>query len=72
MFSNTLMSKGENKSGLDATTEDPSRIVYSFKVSINSKGGDCWHVYRQIFLVIHGKNIDGKQEDETHGIRFRG
>jgi hypothetical protein len=23
-----------------------SRIVQSFKVSINSKGGYCWHVYR--------------------------
>jgi hypothetical protein len=26
------------------------------RVSINAKGGYCWHVYRQSVLVIDGKN----------------
>jgi hypothetical protein len=30
--------------------------VKPFKVSINAKGGDCWHVYRNNVLVIDGKN----------------
>jgi hypothetical protein len=29
--------------------------MQSFRVSINAKGGDCWHVYRQSVLVIDGK-----------------
>jgi hypothetical protein len=56
MFSLTLMSKGEKRSGLDATVGGPSRIVQPFRVSINAKGGDCWHVYRKSVLVIDGKN----------------
>jgi hypothetical protein len=32
------------------------RIVQPFRVSINAKGGDCWHVYRKSVLVIDGKN----------------
>jgi hypothetical protein len=56
VFSLTLMSKGEKRSGLDATVGGPSRIAQSFRVSINAKGGDCWHVYRQSVLVIDGKN----------------
>jgi hypothetical protein len=43
MFSLTLMSKGEKRSGLDAIVGGPSRIVQPFRVSINAKGGDCWH-----------------------------
>jgi len=30
--------------------------VQPFKVSINAKGGYCWHVYRKSVLVIDGKN----------------
>ena len=56
MFSLTLMSKGEKRCGLDATVGGLSRIVQSFRVAINAKGGDCWHVYRQSVLVIDGKN----------------
>jgi hypothetical protein len=56
MFSLTLMSKGEKRCGLDATVGGLSRTVQSFRVSINAKGGDCWHVYRQSVLVIDGKN----------------
>jgi hypothetical protein len=56
MFSLTLMSKGEKRCLLDATVGDLSRTVQSFRVSINAKGGDCWHVYRQSVLVIDGKN----------------
>jgi hypothetical protein len=50
------MSKGEKRCVLDATVGDLSRTVQSFRVSINSKGGDCWHVYRKNVLVIDGKN----------------
>ena len=32
--------------GLDATVGGPNRLVKSFRVVINAKGGDCWHVYR--------------------------
>jgi hypothetical protein len=50
------MSKGEKRCGLDATVGGLSRTVQSFRVAINAKGGDCWHVYRQSVLVIDGKN----------------
>jgi hypothetical protein len=56
MFSLTLMSKGEKRCGLDATVGGLRRTVQSFRVSINAKGGYCWHVYRQSVLVIDGKN----------------
>jgi hypothetical protein len=39
------------------------RIVQPFRVSINAKGVDCWHVYRESLLVIDGNIrvcIDGK------------
>jgi hypothetical protein len=54
MFSLTLMSKGEKKewSGPDATVGGPNRLVQSFKVAINAKGGDFWHVYRQVCLSL--------------------
>jgi hypothetical protein len=61
MFSLTLMSKGEKRSGLDATVGDLRRIVQPFRVSINAKGGDCWHVYRKSVLVIDGKNKNGTE-----------
>jgi hypothetical protein len=63
MFSLTLMSKGEKRCGLDATVGGLRRIVQPFRVAINAKGGDCWHVfYRKSVLVIDGKNNndDGK------------
>jgi hypothetical protein len=47
MFSLTLMSKGEKRCGLDATVGGLSRIVQPFRVSINAKGGDCWHVLQE-------------------------
>jgi hypothetical protein len=31
--------------------------VQPFRVPINAKGGDCWHVYRDNVLVIDGKFI---------------
>jgi hypothetical protein len=43
---------------VDSTVGGLSRIVQSFRVSINAKGGDCWHVYRQSVLAIDGKNND--------------
>jgi hypothetical protein len=55
MVSLTLMSKGEKRCGHD-TVGGLSRIVHPFRVSINAKGGYCWHVYRQSVLVIDGKN----------------
>jgi hypothetical protein len=64
MFSLTLMSKGEKRRSLDATVGVPSSLVQPLRVSINSKGGYCWHVYRQSVLVIDGKNNDGKQESK--------
>jgi hypothetical protein len=80
MFSLRLMSKGEKRSGLDATVGGPNRLAQPLTVSINAKGGDCWHVYRKSVLVIDGKNInnDGmltgkksnneeKNNDEKHG-----
>jgi hypothetical protein len=53
------MLKGEKRCGLDATFGGLSRIVQPFRVSINAKGGDCWHVYRQSMLVIDGKKNSG-------------
>ena len=28
----------------DSTVGGPNRLVQSFRVAINAKGGDCWHV----------------------------
>jgi hypothetical protein len=50
------MSKGDKMCLLDATIGDLSRTVHSFRVAINAKGGDCWHVYMQSMFVIDGKN----------------
>jgi hypothetical protein len=49
------MSKGDKSHG-HATVGGLSRIVQSFRVAINAKEGDCWHVYRKSLLVIDGKN----------------
>jgi hypothetical protein len=67
MFSLTLMSKEEKK--CDHTVGGLRRIVQSFKVAINSKGRDCWHVYRQSVLVIDGKtnNVDGMFTGKNSG-----
>ena len=47
---------GEKKwSRPNATAGGPNRLAQSFRVAINDKGGDCWHVYRQSVLVIDGK-----------------
>jgi hypothetical protein len=41
------------------------------QVSINTKGGDCWHVYKKSVLVIDGKNNNndekqvGKEDQQT-------
>jgi hypothetical protein len=45
MFSLKFMSKGKKMCGLDATVGGLRRIVQPFRVSINAKGGDCWHVF---------------------------
>jgi hypothetical protein len=47
MFSLTLISKGEKRCGLDPTVEGISKIVQPFRVAINAKGGDCWHVLHE-------------------------
>jgi hypothetical protein len=46
--------KGVEKewSRLDATVGGPNRLAQPFKVSINAKGGDCWHVFRQMCLSL--------------------
>jgi hypothetical protein len=61
MFSLTLMSKGEKRSGLDAIVGGPNILVHLLRVSINAKGEECWHVYRKSVLVIDVKknNDDG-------------
>jgi hypothetical protein len=46
------MSKGEKRCGLDATVGGLGRIVQPFRVAINAKGGDCWHVYRRVCLSL--------------------
>jgi hypothetical protein len=50
------MSKGEIRCGLDATVGGLSRIVQPFRVAINAKAGDSWHVCRKSVLVIDGKS----------------
>jgi hypothetical protein len=39
-----------------ATVGGLRKIVEPFRVAINAKGGDCWHVYRKNVLFIDGKN----------------
>jgi hypothetical protein len=41
---------------MDAIVGHIRRIVYPFRVSINAKGGYCWHVYRKSVLAIDGKH----------------
>jgi hypothetical protein len=46
---------GENEwSRQDATIGGPNSLVHSFRVAINAKGGDCWHVFRQVCLSLMG------------------
>jgi hypothetical protein len=52
------MSKGEKRSGPDATVRGPNRLAQPLTVFINAKGGYCWHVYRKSVLVIDEKNIN--------------
>jgi hypothetical protein len=48
--------------------------VQPFRVAINAKGGDCWHIFQEKnVLVIDGKNnnddtqkIDGKNNSEEN------
>ena len=58
MFFLTLMSKGEKKewSRPNATVGGPNRLAQSFRVAINAKGGDCWHVYRQVCLSLMARS----------------
>jgi hypothetical protein len=58
MFSLTLMSKGEKNewSRPDATVGGPNRLTQSFKVSINAKGGYCWHVYMQVCFSLMARS----------------
>jgi hypothetical protein len=60
-------SKGEKRSGLNATVGGLSRIVQPFRVAINAKGGDCWQtktqkVYRK---SVHGKNNNEDTEEQA-------
>jgi hypothetical protein len=50
--------KGGEKewSGSDAIVGGPNRLAQSFKVAINAKGGDCWHVYRQVCLSLMARS----------------
>jgi hypothetical protein len=57
---------GEKKkecSGSDATVGGPNKLVQSLRVAINAKGGDFWHVYRQVCLSLMARSrvcSDGK------------
>jgi hypothetical protein len=65
--------KGGEKewSGPDATVGGPNRLAQKFRVAINAKGGDCWHVYKKSVLFIYGKNKNndekqaGKEDQQT-------
>ena len=49
------MSKGEKKVW-SSTVGGLGRLVQPFRVAINAKGGDCWHVGSKSVLDIDGKN----------------
>jgi hypothetical protein len=36
----------------DTIVGGPNSLVHSFRVAINAKGGDCWHVYRHACLSL--------------------
>ena len=46
--------KGGEKdwSGPDATVGGQNRLVQSFRVSINVKGGDSWYVFKQVCFSL--------------------
>jgi hypothetical protein len=39
--------------------------MHPFRVAINAKGGDCWHVYRQSVLFIDGNNNNEDIEEKS-------
>jgi hypothetical protein len=51
----------------DAIVGGPNRLVQSFRVSINAKGGDCWHVYKKSVIVIDGKNNSNDKKTGRQG-----
>jgi hypothetical protein len=64
MFSLKLMSKGEIRCGMDPIVRGLRKIVQPFRVSINAKGRDCWHVLQKECACHLWKknNNDGEQE----------
>jgi hypothetical protein len=50
--------KGREKewSGLDVTVGGPNRLAQSFRVSINTKGVDCRHVYRKVCMSLMARS----------------
>ena len=62
MFSLTLMSKGEKRSSLDVTVGGPSSLAQPLRVSINVKGGYCWHVLQERVCLSLMERIEGGAE----------
>jgi hypothetical protein len=62
MFSLTLMSKGEKRSGLDATVGGPRSLAQPLRVAINDKGGDCWNVLQERVCLSLMAIIEGGAE----------
>jgi hypothetical protein len=42
--------------GPNATVGGPNRLTQSFRVAINAKGEDCWHIYRQVCLSLMARS----------------
>jgi hypothetical protein len=64
--------KGEEKewSRLDAIVGGPNRLAQSFRVAINAKGGDCWHVFKQVCLSLMARlEYETMAKQRQHNIR---
>jgi hypothetical protein len=53
---------GEKEWYLDATVGGPNRLVQPLRVSINAKGGDCWHVLQERVCLSLMERTEGRAE----------
>jgi hypothetical protein len=64
------MSKGEKRCGMDATVGGIRRIVQPFRVSINAKGGECWHIFTgRVFFSLMARKTMTTENNKNISLR---
>ena len=72
MFSLTLMSKREKRSSSDATVGGPSSLEQPLRVSINAKGGYCWHDLQESMCLSLMERTEGREEGSEWRSKVKG